>query len=184
MDVLAQWDVLIPELQRLLDKTSPTQLDDQTPCTEWKVRDLMAHLLGGGTTFAAVVRGDEPPAEPPAPSDDDLMSAVSAAGAELDAAFRGPGALEKTIATPFGDMPGETFARLLSFDVLMHITDLARATGQSVDVPDDVVAEIDGFARAAITPDLRQPGLFGPEVTPPADASPLERLVAFSGRTP
>lgn len=183
MDVLAQWDVLIPELKRLAAKTTPAELDDQTPCEEWKLRDLFAHLTGGAGMFAAAVRGREP-AAPPAPADDEVVATMTAAADDLDAAFREPGALERTVPTPFGEMPGDALARLLAFDVLMHIWDLATTTGQTIEVPGDVVAAADAFARQAVTSDLRQPGVFGAEVTPPADASPLERLVAFSGRTP
>lgn len=89
---------------------------------------------------------------------------------------------QQLAATPFGDMPGDTFARLLAFDLLMHSWDLATATGKPLNVPDEVVAEVDGFARAALTPELRGPETFGPEVEPSRNASPLDRLVAFSGR--
>lgn len=183
MDVLAQYDAVLPALQQLVAGTTTDQLDLPTPCADWKVRDLFAHLTGGATTFAAVVRGEEPPASLDAPADPIVTAACSAAIADIDEAFRGPGALERTIATPFGEMPGETFARILAFDVLMHTWDLATATGRTVDVPDGVVAEIDGFARAAVRPEMRVPGLFGPEVEPPSGATTLERLVAFSGRT-
>jgi uncharacterized protein (TIGR03086 family) len=81
-------------------------------------------------------------------------------------------------------MPGEVFARLLAFDVLVHMWDLASATGQSVEVPDDVIAEADGFARVAIAPEMRGPETFGPEQQPAPDASALDRLAAFAGRKP
>lgn len=183
MEVLAQLDVLVPTFQRLCAGTSPQQLDDRTPCSEWAVRDLFAHLRGGATMFAAAVRGQEGVEPGPVP-DESVASATSAAAGDLDAAFREPGALERTVETPFGPMPGEVFARLLAFDLLMHTWDLATATGQPLDVPDDVVAAADGFARQAITPELRVPGVFGAEVEAPPGATDLERLVAFSGRTP
>ena len=182
MDALAQFDVIVPTLQELAAGTSRDQLDATTPCDGWRVRDLFGHLIVGATTFAAVVRGDEPPAEVPLGPDEIMTATTKAAAADIDEAFRTPGALERTIATPFGEMPGDTFARLLAFDMLMHSWDLATATGRSVDVPDAVVAEVDAFARAAVTPDLRRPGTFGPEVEPEPGASALERLVAFSGR--
>lgn len=183
MEVLAQLDVLVPTFRRLCAGTGQAQLDDRTPCSEWAVRDLFGHLRGGATMFAAAVRGRDG-AEPEPVPDDELAPATAAAAADLDAAFREPGALERTVDTPFGPMPGELFARLLAFDLLMHTWDLATATGQPLDVPDDVVAAADGFARQAITPELRVPGVFGAEVDAPAGASPLEQLVAFSGRTP
>ena len=183
VDVLAQYDVLVPTAQGLIAETTPDQLDLSTPCEGWRVRDLFGHLTGGATMFAAVVRGEEPPAEVAPPADPIVAATTSAALADIDEAFRSPGALERVITTPFGEMPGETFARLLAFDLLMHTWDLATATGRTVDLPEAVVGEIDGFARAAVTPDLRGPGTFGPEVEPAPGASTLERLVAFSGRS-
>jgi len=38
------------------------------------------------------------------------------------------------------------------------------------------------MGRQMIGPDMRQPGLFGPEQPAPADASPEDRLMAFAGR--
>lgn len=183
MEPLEQFDVVVPVFQKLAAATSPAQLDDRTPCSEWAMRDLFDHLITGGTTFAALVRGDEPPV-PAKPTDDAMAAAASAAVADVDAAFRQPGAMERIVPTPFGDLPGEVFARLLAFDLLMHTWDLARTTDQDVPVPDEVVLDVDAFARQALTADLRGPGTFGPEVEAPAGASPIDRLAAFSGRTP
>ena len=183
MDVLAQWDVIVPEFQRIAGKVDPADVGRPTPCSEWAVRDLLDHLIAGATTFAAVVRGEEPPVVGETPDNAKLAAATSAL-ADIDGAFRSPGALERVVATPFGEMPGETFARLLAFDVLMHTWDLASSTGQQVEVTDAVVTEVDGFARAAVTPELRGPNTFGPETPAKDGASTLERLVAFSGRTP
>jgi uncharacterized protein (TIGR03086 family) len=183
LDALDQFDVIVPTFQKLAAATSIGQLDRQTPCERWTVRDLFGHIIGGATTFAAVVRGDEPPGEVPTGPDDDLSATAHAALIDVDEAFRRPGALERVVATPFGEMPGGTFARLLAFDLLMHAWDLATATDQPLAVPDEVVGEVDAFARAAVTPELRGPNTFGPEVEPSSDASPLERLVAFSGRS-
>jgi uncharacterized protein (TIGR03086 family) len=183
VEALAQLDVLVPAFRQVAGGTDPAQLDDRTPCSEWAVRDLFAHLIGGATGFAAAVRGEQPP-DVPASADDSMAADAVAAVGGLDAAFHEPGALERTVETPFGPMPGDAFARLAAFDLLMHTWDLARTTGQSVPVDDEVVAAVDGFARQAVTPELRTPGVFGPEVEAPPSASALERLVAFSGRTP
>jgi uncharacterized protein (TIGR03086 family) len=182
VDALAQLDVIIPALQQLAAETSQEQLDAKTPCEKWLVRDLFGHLIMGGTTFAAAVRGDDAPGEVPLGPDAIITSTTKAALSDIDEAFRRPGALERVVATPFGEMPGDTFARLLAFDGLMHLWDLAMATGREVQIPDEVVAEVDAFARAAVAPEMRGPETFGPELQPAEGASPLECLVAFSGR--
>ncbi|MET0894817.1 MAG: TIGR03086 family protein, partial [Acidimicrobiia bacterium] len=57
------------------------------------------------------------------------------------------------------------------------------ATGQPYDPPDAVVAEADAFAHGLVD-QLRNGEAFAPAVAPPEDATPLERLIAFTGRRP
>ena len=45
-----------------------------------------------------------------------------------------------------------------------------------------VIDAVDGFARAALTDDLRDGDTFKAAVCPGATASPIERIAAFSGR--
>ncbi len=103
--------------------------------------------------------------------------------AELLDAVKSEGAMGRTLSTPMGEMPGETFARLVAFDGLMHGWDLASSTGQTFDVPPAVVASIDEFARGALTPEMRDGDTFKEATVAPDDATQLERLVAFSGRS-
>jgi uncharacterized protein (TIGR03086 family) len=79
-------------------------------------------------------------------------------------------------------MPGEAFARLVVMDGLVHGWDIATATGQTYDPPAAVVAEVDAFTRQAISNDMRDGDTFAAAVEPPADASTLVKLVAFTGR--
>jgi uncharacterized protein (TIGR03086 family) len=70
----------------------------------------------------------------------------------------------------------------LKFDLLVHCWDLATATGQPFDPPADAVEHGLQTAQMMISPELRG-GPFGTEVTAPSRATPIERLVAFTGRT-
>jgi uncharacterized protein (TIGR03086 family) len=101
---------------------------------------------------------------------------------DLLAAVQSPGALERTIPSPFGEVPGETFARFVAVDGLLHGWDLAQATGQTWAPTAELVEAVEAFALVAITPEMRAAGAFKPALPAPADATPLERLVAFSGR--
>ena len=80
-------------------------------------------------------------------------------------------------------MPGAVFARFVAFDGLVHGWDLATATDQQYSLPDAVVREVDGFARQALTDGMRDGDTFAAQTTPPADASSIELVAAFSGRT-
>ena len=102
--------------------------------------------------------------------------------ADLLDAVQSPGALTRIVNAPFGEVSGEVFARFVAFDGLVHGWDLASATGQTYNPPDELVAEIDAFARQALAPDMRDGDTFAAETDAPLDAGPMARLVAFSGR--
>ena len=71
-----------------------------------------------------------------------------------------PDALDKTVAAPFGDVPGEMFARFVVLDGLVHGWDIATATGQTYDPSNELVAAADAFAHQALDP-LRDGTTFG-----------------------
>jgi hypothetical protein len=57
------------------------------------------------------------------------------------------------------------------------------ATGQHHEAPDALVEAVAGFAHEAIAPEMRAAGMFAPPADAPASASPIEKLVAFTGRS-
>lgn len=178
MDVLSQLDAMGPALGGVFENISEDDLDKPTPCAKFTVRGVLEHMIGGATMFAGAFRGVE--AAPPDVSDP--LSKFGPAIGGLMEAIHEPGALARPVSTPMGEMPGEAFARFIVLDGLVHGWDLATATGQSYDPPADLVKEVDGFARQAIAPEMRDGDTFAAEVEPPASATPIERLVAFTGR--
>lgn len=179
MDPRDQLDEILPRLTQLVASIDESQLDAATSCAKFAVRDILEHMVGGAAMFAAAFRGETP--RPPAPTAN-LVDAFPLALNDLRAAVDSPGALERTINAPFGEVPGDTFARFVAMDGLIHGWDIATATGQPYDPPADVVAAVDAFARQAIADDMRDGDTFAAATDPPAGASPLVRLVAFTGR--
>jgi hypothetical protein len=59
--------------------------------------------------------------------------------------------------------------------------DLAQATGQPADLPDDLAERSLAFARTQLTEQAR-PGRFGPAQSVAEQAPAIERLAAFLGR--
>jgi hypothetical protein len=72
--------------------------------------------------------------------------------------------------------------RALTTEVLVHSWDLAVATRGPPELDGDLVE--DAFAAATIAGMKRGAGMIGPEVAVGADTSPLDKLVAFYGRSP
>ncbi len=179
-----QLSYILPTCCALVDRIEMMQMNDPTPCDAFTVHDVLDHMMVLGGTFTYLFRGEEAPElSPPAvhgwvPSEEfrEVME-------DLLGAIKSPGALERTIDSPLGSMDGETFARLLAFDGLVHSWDLAMATGQRVALPPEVIETVASFAHQALTDDLRDGDMF----KQPTDAGPtagaIDRLAAFSGRT-
>lgn len=180
MDVVDQLQQIGPVLGAVFAGVRPEQLDAPTPCDRFVVRDVLQHMVDGATAFTAAYGG-----EPSSASRDahDPLDAIGPALGALVAAISAPGALDRTIDAPWGAVDGDSFARYIVLDGLVHGWDLATATGQPYDPPDAVVAEADAFAHGLVD-QLRNGEAFAPAVAPPEDATPLERLIAFTGRRP
>jgi uncharacterized protein (TIGR03086 family) len=183
LDSIEQLDVILPALNDVARNVRPDQMANATPCADFTVGDVFNHMIGGATFFAAQFRGEMPPDMPDGTDftgDDAVATFTATMDVLADSAIQ-PGALERTMASPFGEVPGDVVARFLALDGMVHTWDLAVATGQTYDPPAPVVVEVLAFARQAIAPEMRG-GPFGPEVDAPADATPLQQLVAFTGR--
>ena len=74
-------------------------------------------------------------------------------------------------------------AQIAFMEHLAHAWDVARATGQDATLPPTLVTE----CLDVVTPMdamLRTPGVCGPAVSVPDDASRQDKLIAFLGRNP
>ncbi|MEQ8840503.1 MAG: TIGR03086 family metal-binding protein [Acidimicrobiales bacterium] len=177
-----QLAVIIPKLREVGSAIDPSQLDAPTPCNDFDVAGVLDHMTALASTFAPMFRGeDATTGNAPGEMTTELSRFDSAMAALLDA-VQSPGALDRTIQTPSGEMTGADFARLVAFDGLVHGWDLASSTGQEWELADDLVREVDAFARRAITNEMRDGDAFDVEQEPSGGATPVERLVAFSGR--
>ena len=177
MDAISQFSALGPTLAGVVGGIDAADLDLPTPCAEFGVRGVLEHMLTGATTFTAAFRGEEP-------GNADLTDPLAAFGPTLGAlgdAVSAPGALDGTVASPFGPMPGEQFARFIVLDGLVHGWDLAQATGQPYEPPDELVTSVADFAHQVLDP-IRGEGSFGPAQPAPAGASPIDALAAYTGR--
>ncbi|MFD8282597.1 TIGR03086 family metal-binding protein [Streptomyces solisilvae] len=118
----------------------------RSPCTDWNVRQMVDHLLAGQHTSAVVMGARRPlPALGPAPGA--LKKAFRTSAAALVAAFDEPGALERTVRAPIGEVPGAVALRLQTIEHLVHGWDLARAIGQKALFDEATVEREIEFAR-------------------------------------
>jgi uncharacterized protein (TIGR03086 family) len=184
MEPVEQLTYILPTLSAMVDRIQVMQMNDPTPCSEFTVHDVIDHMIVLGGSFSYWFRGEEAPElKPPGvygwvPAAefrkvmDDLLNAVQS-----------PGAMERTITAPIGEMPGSTFARFVAFDGLIHGWDLASATGLEYEPPAALIASVHEFARGALTAAMRDGDTFKEATAAPDDANQMERLAAFSGRS-
>ena len=173
---------------RLVAGVRSDQWGDPTPCTEWTVRQLVNHVVGGQRVFVGVLRGDlsaRPPANRPAGLDvlgSDPVAAYRNSADSLLSAFGEPGALERVVSLPIGEMPGVAALHLRVTESLAHGWDLARATGQSPEFPEDLAEQALAFTRGKLAdiPEGHRP--FAPAQPVAEDAPAIDRLAALLGR--
>ena len=117
----------IASTRYVLGNITPDQLDDDTPCASWKVRDVINHVVGTHLFFRGALTGTPPGGIDPA-SGDFMAAFDEATGACLDA-FQADGVAERTFSLPFGELPGTAVAGLAATDTLTHGWDLAQGDG-------------------------------------------------------
>lgn len=149
-----------------------------TPCARFTVHDVVDHLLGSVSTLGAMAGATIVPGTGGAPE-----SLVADAAQQALEAWRTRG-IDGVVMVGAGEMPAAIAADILSIELLVHAWDLARATSQPVTVSDALTEYVLGLARDVITPQMRDGDRFAPEAAVGPDADVLERLVAFTGRTP
>jgi uncharacterized protein (TIGR03086 family) len=152
------------------------QLTAPTPCERWDVQTLMDHMLDTQRYFLGSARGEDaalPSPDPPRMLGDDPVADFRRCRTDMLAAFGEEGVVDKT-----GPALGIAFS-----DQLLHGWDLARATGQDARMPDGLAEAAYAMIHGRFTDEQRK-GTFGPELAVGPEASPQDRLLAYTGREP
>jgi uncharacterized protein (TIGR03086 family) len=184
----------IDDLERVLNmaeavmrKVTSDDLAKPTPCSEWDVRALANHMTGVCLMFGRAAQGEAIEGRPTFTDligDDPGAAYVRAAEANREG-WNSPGALERTLTIPAGQLPGNVAIAINTADQLLHTCDLARAIGHDVTLPEDLAETGLKYLQMLMSPERRGPGKpFGEEIPVPDDTPIQQRLLAFSGRQP
>ena len=163
------------EMSRLLASIDDDQLNGRTPCEDYRLGDLVDHIvtLVDGFTAAAAKKPDPAPEGP------------TADASRLPADWRdGIDASAWEGRTHVGGLAldGREAGVVVLGELVVHGWDVARAVGETYRPDPPTLALVTQFVTAAAANPV--PGLFAPPVSPPEDASELDRAVALSGRNP
>lgn len=165
----------------LIGNIRPEQWSSATPCTDWTVRDVVGHLIGMNRVFAAMLADEPPPQRAGDLADDELRQQFEDSAALLMAAFSVPGVLDRIYHGPLGSATGAERLNIRLYDLLAHGWDIAQATHQPVALPEEAAELSLAFVREQLRDEART-GRFGLPQVAPADATAIERLVAYLGR--
>jgi uncharacterized protein (TIGR03086 family) len=150
---------------------------NQSPCAEWKARDVVAHVANNYLRIGAALTGEE---SVPVGDNEDIVVAWGRGKTALLSGLTKD--LSQSIAGPFGPMPAaDLLGRFVANDTLVHTWDLARSVGGDEKLPEDVVAG----AYAGLKPMdamIRQPGIFGSKVEVDESADVQTQFLSFLGR--
>lgn len=167
-------------LSRALDQTGdvlvavhPDQLTHPTPCHDWNVGRLVAHVVATPRNFIKMANGEQV----------DWSAEPEPVTSEWAATFRSAADDLIHLWHHRGDTADAGQVDWQTAEFAVHAWDLARATGQSLVLEEDVALRGLAFMSGALTPEMRG-NAFGAEVAVPHDAPAYERLAAFAGRHP
>lgn len=168
-----------------LELVTPEVLRQPTPCADWDVRALLAHMADSLDVLCDAVDVGfvvDAPSRSEVGTAADLVSAVRARSCRLIGAWAG--ADQPDVVSIYGRSLSRTIvASAGAIEVAVHGWDLARGCGTDRHIPAALAEELGQLAPLVVTHQDR-PHRFGYPVAVPLDASPSDRLVAFLGRDP
>lgn len=176
------------EFERRLRLIGPDDWDRPTPCTEWSVRDLANHVVGGCRRYSMLLDGASPDQTNALRALDHLgadpVVSFAAAADEMAMAFRDPGALTRVVHHPAGDRSGGVLLDMRIMDFAIHAWDLARALGSDETIDSDLVALL-WDVLPAMAPEMVEKGYFEvADAVLPDDAPVIARVLHMTGRQP
>src|SRR5579875_368702 len=178
-DELTSAEATLGVLQRVLHPIARDDLAKPTPCSEFDVSKMTDHLVNSITVLGGAAGAEFPDRDP---GDSVERQVIGAARPALDAWHRR--GLDGTITIGSNELPAKVAAGILSIEFLVHAWDYAKATGHPIDVADSVAEYVLGLAKKNITPQGRSVVGFDDPVDVADNAPPLDRLIAFTGRSP
>ncbi|MEU5974800.1 TIGR03086 family metal-binding protein [Streptomyces sp. NPDC047315] len=175
---------------RLLPAVTDDGLGAPTPCPDYSVRELLGHLVMLTTAFRDTARKELGPTTDTDPNsarpvlDPDWRAVLPRRLDEVAEAWSDPAAWQGTTRAGGVTLPAPVAGMVALNEIVVHGWDLARATGQPYDPPQDALGVSYELLAATGDDDPMRGVIFGPIVPVEAGAPLLDRVVGLSGRRP
>jgi uncharacterized protein (TIGR03086 family) len=170
----------------LIKTVRPDQLDSPTPCTEFDVRALLGHIVGGTRRIAVVGEGGDGLAVRPVADgvpDDGWIAAYEEVRARVLEAWEGDERLEAPVRVPWGEVPGRAALSGYVMELVTHTWDLSESLGRPVELDPELAEFALATARRVLPdPERDEQAHFASAVPSPETADTYGRLAAWLGR--
>jgi uncharacterized protein (TIGR03086 family) len=177
----------IPVVARI----QPPDLSRPTPCAEWDLAQLLAHMTAQHRGFAAAAAGTggDPEVWQLRPLGDDPVRDYARAAESVIAAFAAPGVLDRSLLLPEitpRPVPGRLVIGFHLVDYVVHGWDVARSRGVDFRLPDHVVAAALPLALAVPDGEFRavDGSPFARAIPAAEPLSDIDRILTHLGRCP
>ncbi|MEV1047512.1 TIGR03086 family metal-binding protein [Streptomyces sp. NPDC049916] len=192
MDVRKLDRAAVLETVRVLEQAGPADWERPTPCADWTLRQLVAHMTGQHHGFAAAAAGNGADLSVWRPGDlgDDPVAAYRTAAEKVLDAFAPSTVLTREFVLPeISDTVRFPSSVAIGFHFLDHVVhgwDLARTLGVGLEL-DEEIAEAALVFALRVPDDERRLGdaaLFRPALLAPPGADVLDLVLTTLGRSP
>ncbi|WP_020518767.1 TIGR03086 family metal-binding protein [Catelliglobosispora koreensis] len=175
----------------IVDQVSDSQLSLATPCSQWSLRQLLAHMSVQNNGFAVAASGEKSDLASwhPEEDSDDPVHEFRASAEALLTAFADDEVLTREFwlpeLSPDRPFPAEQAIGFHFVDSIVHGWDVAASIGVPASFDLDLVEAVRPFSLAVPGGDSRQrPGsVFAQEVTASSEST-LDIVLAWLGRDP
>jgi uncharacterized protein (TIGR03086 family) len=186
MDEIALMTEVLDKTADVVAGVDPSDWDKHTPCSEYTVKDLLAHMVGWSASFVGAAEGHKPDVDPTAYHASEKSAAeFRAAAGRIVAGWQANGIDRQVSLIGAGEMPGQMVFDMTLMEYLAHGWDLARGTDQTMPYTEEEAQAVLDLAHKHLGEQWRGDGKpFGNVVDVPIEAPALERFAGYMGRMP
>ncbi|MFD4553385.1 TIGR03086 family metal-binding protein [Streptomyces sp. NPDC058469] len=172
----------------LIRTVRPEQLSSPTPCTEFDVRTLLSHLVGGTHRIATVGEGGDGMAVHPfvdGVDDKGWPTAYDEARTRVRNAWADDARLDALVQVPWGEAPGRIALSGYLMEGVTHTWDLSEALGHPIQLDPELAEFALSIARRVLPDEQRDSDTPFDTAQPVAEeADAYRQLAAWLGRKP
>jgi len=171
-------------------QVAPGEMALPTPCAEWDLAALLAHLAASMADVESAIRSgwlDLDPVDPSAPGLQEgplpanPVEVLQDRAANLLVACYDHHGPERLVLVGGLPLAAGIIACTGAVEIAVHGWDVSAARGRGAPIPPGLATRMLGLCPLLVT---SRAGLFAPPVEVPPQASPGDRLVAYLGRVP